>query len=1245
MKNYGGKHERQGHALPGRSRAGRLAALITALVLCVLAAVGGTIAYLEERSAAVTNTFTVGDITYTLKLRANAAFVGREDGEVTMPSELAPSENGSASVDFTLDREPSLPGYTFAGWYADEDCVTEYTLVSGSIVTVEYGSEFDSDSAADRVTVTLYAKWTPNEYTIVYDANGGEGSMENTAASYGSDVTLRENTFTKDGAGFAGWNTAADGSGTSYADKATVRDLAQGGTVTLYAQWVAGNYTIRFDANGGEGSMADIEASFGETVALPANAFTRTGYAFAGWNTRSDGSGAPYADGASVSNLPSADGKTAILYAQWNELHTLTLNYDANGGEGAPEAQSVYADAEYSFDISDKIPTYVSPSGVAYEFLGWSESPDREAALQYSADGVNKEDALKPLAASVKVDYSEESASKTLYAVWGVTYRLSYSAGSGSGSVPQTVERFGRLTGCTFDVDYSVRPTWDEHEFKYWTTNVHYVTGEEKDKTVMYPEGSRITVSPEYSDETLFARYYNNGALTVQYNGNEPFYGVSYNIPENASIVAAVELDTVPYTISYAGEPTVRMKNKTKDYKLLGWSTSPNADEPEYTVGQQVLLSRYNDQNTELYAVWDVIPIITCLDIDDEEIVTSQKDYRTTEGYRWRDESVAWVPRAAEKDPYSYSAKFSCSGITGNKHSQTVIGFSDTKGGSDCNFLDLVNRETGEIESYGRAKEYKITEKLWNARIYDAERKAYFIPVHAVIEDYVRIRIALDFNNPQYTDSYSYFSAEDYLLSAVNDGTVKYSLVKNSSSMTSENFWLYSRQLRNGKEYRVIGWAFDPNSAIPDGEVIGSYTGKPPVYAESGNQITYVKYEENVVKDPRDSGFVKTMETYYYGNPVYSIKATTYTYILHIIYEKISDTNTFKVLLDYHDGVLVSADAPMEPVVTEETSYTYLPANLHRAYIADYSRCLDGNKYEFVGWSSDSATSNLVLKHYPKGHPENLYGSTADDLYTVVPIAVSTDDLYNEAENYYYKLFYAVYAKSLTFDGNYQGTVENMPDTLRAYTHKGFENDTAYIRIPDNIPTRSEALFLGWSTEKDGDVVYRPGDEVPVANANTTLYAVWQKSYQFTLSYDLNYEGAGVTTTLPYSNTVSYIEVNIISSDAAREGYTFLGWAETPDATEAAYSYPAQEGTSETIVLRATVPNETAAKTLYAVWKENAPEGGTQGDAVGTQSVNEAPAAPAPEPVQPEVPAEGEVKPSDTDKTEPPKAETPKAPE
>lgn len=72
-----------------------------------------------------------------------------------------------------------------------------------------------------------------------------------------------------------------------------------------------------------------------------------------------------------------ADRVTVTLYAKWTP-NRYTIVYDANGGEGAPEAQSVYADAEYSFDISNKIPTYVSPSGVAYEFLGWSESPPRQ---------------------------------------------------------------------------------------------------------------------------------------------------------------------------------------------------------------------------------------------------------------------------------------------------------------------------------------------------------------------------------------------------------------------------------------------------------------------------------------------------------------------------------------------------------------------------------------------------------------------------------------------------------------------------------------------------------------------------------------------------------------------------------------------------------------------------------------------------------------------------------------------------
>ncbi len=75
-----------------------------------------------------------------------------------------------------------------------------------------------------------------NIYTITFDANGGEGSMDKQKCQEGDSVILSSNTFTNGPSTFAGWNIAADGSGTAYADKATVKPTAN---MTLYAQWLA----------------------------------------------------------------------------------------------------------------------------------------------------------------------------------------------------------------------------------------------------------------------------------------------------------------------------------------------------------------------------------------------------------------------------------------------------------------------------------------------------------------------------------------------------------------------------------------------------------------------------------------------------------------------------------------------------------------------------------------------------------------------------------------------------------------------------------------------------------------------------------------------------------------------------------------------------------------------------------------------------------------------------------------------
>ena len=92
-------------------------------------------------------------------------------------------------------------------------------------------------------------------------------------------------------------------------------------------------YTVAFDANGGSGTMASQTISMDETQSLMANAFTRTNYAFAGWNTAADGSGTSFADCADVCNLTDEADATVTLYAQWSyspasALHLTYVNYD-----------------------------------------------------------------------------------------------------------------------------------------------------------------------------------------------------------------------------------------------------------------------------------------------------------------------------------------------------------------------------------------------------------------------------------------------------------------------------------------------------------------------------------------------------------------------------------------------------------------------------------------------------------------------------------------------------------------------------------------------------------------------------------------------------------------------------------------------------------------------------------------------------------------------------------------------------
>ena len=89
--------------------------------------------------------------------------------------------------------------------------------------------------------------------------------------------------------------------------------------VDLYVNWTPNKYTIKFDGNGGIGSMSDINATYDKSNALARNGFTNLGYRFTGWNTKADGSGTAYNAEAKVSNLTATNGGIVTLYAQWEE--------------------------------------------------------------------------------------------------------------------------------------------------------------------------------------------------------------------------------------------------------------------------------------------------------------------------------------------------------------------------------------------------------------------------------------------------------------------------------------------------------------------------------------------------------------------------------------------------------------------------------------------------------------------------------------------------------------------------------------------------------------------------------------------------------------------------------------------------------------------------------------------------------------------------------------------------------------
>lgn len=205
------------------------------------------------------------------------------DVDGTINTKIIPY-NTKVSID-----DPQKEGYTFKGWRSDE------------------GEMFDLDTPI-KDDINLTAVFDADVYSITYDLKGGQAENPD---SYTIEDEVHINDPSKAGYTFDGWT----GTDLSELTKNLVIPRGSMGARSYEAHWMANQYTVVFDANGGQGNMDSITFTYDVPGYLPVNTFTKGNDRFVGWNTDPGGSGQSYPDQSYVKNL--AAGGEITLYAQW----------------------------------------------------------------------------------------------------------------------------------------------------------------------------------------------------------------------------------------------------------------------------------------------------------------------------------------------------------------------------------------------------------------------------------------------------------------------------------------------------------------------------------------------------------------------------------------------------------------------------------------------------------------------------------------------------------------------------------------------------------------------------------------------------------------------------------------------------------------------------------------------------------------------------------------------------------------
>ena len=505
-------------------------------------------------TAGNTNSATANDFVLNTVATVTFSVTGTGATGGTAPTALTQASSG-ASITLPGAGTLTKTGNSFEGWGT--------TANAGSILTGTY---------TPTGPVTLYAQWTPAVYVVSFDANGGTGAPDSSTINYtygatGITLTTSSNagTLARTGYTFSGWSAASPIGSTL-----VTSPYVPTGSLTLYARWTPGTFAITFDSNTAtSGTLANQNITAGTAATLSANAYSKTGFTFNGWNTAANGAGTSYAAGSSVTLY----GNTRI-YAQWKPL-----------APGAPSVSSATA-SNTTVVVTVAAATLSGTAGAVDSFTVVTYD---NAGSVVAGKGCTILASSSPLSCTISglTNGTIYKFKTTAFNATGSTVSAAFS--STATPAPYTViyningGNSGSISNGSFNLGTPLTlptPTRTSYTFAGWydTTTAGNFIGIAGGT---YSPSGNITLYARWTGVGYTINYYSNGATS----GTVPAPG-TFTAGSSAATIASNSgsLDRSGYTFA-------------------GWDTSTAGNGTSYAAGS----SYSSNANLNLYAKWTPI--------------------------------------------------------------------------------------------------------------------------------------------------------------------------------------------------------------------------------------------------------------------------------------------------------------------------------------------------------------------------------------------------------------------------------------------------------------------------------------------------------------------------------------------------------------------------------------------------------------------------------------------------------------